>query len=84
MFTNRPAMQKGSALSTQDSLIKDTELRRDFLKIRDAVQQNLLSRVYRFSQRKGQWFCFRQPGRIRIEATLFTLVTNTLPLVGTI
>ena len=43
MFTNRPAMRKGAAFKTQDNLIKDSGLRKDFLKIRDGVQKNLLN-----------------------------------------
>ena len=43
MFTNRPAMQKGPAASVQQNKTTFTEHEKDFVRIRDAVQDKLLA-----------------------------------------
>ena len=43
MFTNRPAMQKGPATNVQQDQTKFSEHEKDFIRIRDAVQEKLLA-----------------------------------------
>ena len=43
MFTNRPAMQKGPATNVQQDQTKFSEHEKDFIRIRDAVQEKLLT-----------------------------------------
>ena len=43
MFTNRPAMQKGPAANVQQDQTKFSEHEKEFVRIRDAVQEKLLA-----------------------------------------
>jgi len=56
MFTNRPAMRNGVTPTIQNNLTQVSELRSDFLKIRDAVQKNLLTNSSNGTSRNPEQF----------------------------